>query len=68
MTTRGIHLEVVENADADSFINSFRRFVNRRGKPKIMHSDCGSNFKGAAKELKDAISAMKDDKVLQSLA
>ena len=33
-TKRAIHLEVVEGYDTDSFIGSFQRFVNRRGKPR----------------------------------
>ena len=57
-TVRCIHLEVVEGADTDSFIMSMRRFVNRRGSPKIFYSDCGSNFKGATKELKQVIAEL----------
>ena len=53
LTVRCIHLEVVENADTDSFISALRRFVNRRGRPTDMYSDCGTNFVGATTELKD---------------
>ena len=38
--------------DTDSFINALQRFISRRGKPNTIMSDCGSNFKGAVKELK----------------
>ena len=53
LTVRCVHLEVVENADTDSFINTMRRFVNRRSAPETMYSDCGTNFKGATKELQE---------------
>ena len=63
LTIRCIHLEVVEMADTDAFINSFRRFTNRRGCPKTMYSDCGSNFQGAANELEEFQSSLNKDKV-----
>ncbi len=55
LTVRCIHLEVVDSPDTDDFINALRRFTNRRGCPKEMFSDCGSNFKGAVNELKEVI-------------
>ena len=51
LNTRAIHIEVVEGLDTDSFINAFRRFTNRRGMPKYVASDCGTNFKGTVNEL-----------------
>ncbi|KHJ87661.1 integrase core domain protein [Oesophagostomum dentatum] len=45
LTTRAIHLEVVENLSAGAFLNSFIRFISRRGVPAIVRSDCGTNFK-----------------------
>ena len=61
LTVRCVHLEVVENTDTDAFINSIRRFVNRRGSPAVMYSDQGSNFKGAAAELKEFVSKLRND-------
>ena len=55
MTVRCIHLEVVETAETDAFINAMRRFTNRRGCPQNMYSDNGSNFRGATNELKEFI-------------
>ena len=51
LVTRAIHLEVAEALSTDAFINVLERFINRRGNPKRILSDCGSNFKGADKEL-----------------
>lgn len=31
----------------------YRNFINRRGKPCKIYSDCGTNFVGAEKELKE---------------
>ncbi|KHJ92975.1 integrase core domain protein [Oesophagostomum dentatum] len=45
LATRAVHLEVVENLSAGAFLNCFVRFISRRGVPKIVRSDCGTNFK-----------------------
>ncbi|EYC34951.1 hypothetical protein Y032_1242g3778, partial [Ancylostoma ceylanicum] len=49
LTTRAVHLELVENMTTGEFLNSFMRFVSRRGVPKIMRTDCGTNFKHGEK-------------------
>ncbi len=51
LAVRAIHIEVVQNLEADSFINALRRFIARRGKPDEMRSDNGTNFKGGNREL-----------------
>lgn len=50
---RAVHLEVVQDCSAEAFANCFLRFVARRGTPKIMISDNGSNFKLFSKDLLD---------------
>ena len=55
MTVRCVHLEVVESCDTDDFLNSVRRFVNRRGCPAHVYSDNGTNFRGATSELKEFV-------------
>ena len=47
LSTRAVLLDVVQSTDAKSFINSFRRFIARRGCPAIMLSDNGSAFTAA---------------------
>ena len=47
LTTRAVHIEVAEDMTADCFINAFRRFISRRGRPKAVFSDNGTNFTGA---------------------
>ncbi|XP_069140958.1 uncharacterized protein [Argopecten irradians] len=51
LTTRAIHVEVVESMSSACFINALRRFVALRGNVKEIRSDCGTNFVGAVNEL-----------------
>ncbi|XP_059049486.1 uncharacterized protein LOC131844585 [Achroia grisella] len=51
MTTRAVHLEIVANLSSNSAIASLRRFIARRGVPKIMTSDNGTSFVGANRQL-----------------
>ena len=48
LTTRSTHIEVLEDMSSSCFINSLRRFKALRGPVKILRSDRGSNFVGAA--------------------
>ena len=51
LTVRAIHLETLQSLTTGSFINALRRFISRRGKPKKLVSDNGTNFVGAYREL-----------------
>lgn len=48
---QSIHLELVSDLTTEAFIASLRRFIARRGKPKQIWSDNGTNFTGAKSEL-----------------
>lgn len=50
-TSRAIHLEVVNDLTADTFLLSFRRFASRKSLPSIMVSDNASTYQSAAEEL-----------------
>ena len=63
MTIRCVHLEVVESLETDDFLNALQRFISRRQKPKKMLSDCGTNFKGAANELKEELKKLNHNKI-----
>ncbi|XP_033978378.1 uncharacterized protein LOC117476110 [Trematomus bernacchii] len=52
MSTRAVHIELIESMSTDSFINALRRFFSVRGPAKLLRSDRGTNFVGASKELR----------------
>ena len=52
-STRGIHLEIVNDLSTDEFLSAFSRFTSRRGKPLHLYSDNATTFKKAAKHLPD---------------
>ncbi|XP_060836320.1 uncharacterized protein LOC132918983 [Rhopalosiphum padi] len=55
-STRAIHLEPVVGLTSGAFLASLRRFMSRRGKCTTIHSDNGTNFIGAQKELASYLS------------
>ncbi len=55
LTMRAIHIERLHSLDSDSFVNALIRFVARRGCPKKIRSDNGTNFVGGNKELRQSI-------------
>ena len=69
MNSIALHLELATFLEADCFINVLTRFVNRRGPPKFMYSDNGTNFVGAEQEIRQAIENWKQcqirDEILQ---
>ncbi len=62
-STRAIHIEVVSSLTTDCFIAALKRFVSRRGRPSDIFSDCGTNFKGADKVLREFLSLSIDPAV-----
>ena len=46
-----IHIEVLASLETDSFINGFCRFCTRRGRPRTIRSDNGTNLVGASVEI-----------------
>ena len=55
MCSRAIHLKVAPSLETDDFINVQRLFIARRGTPREILTDCGTNFRGADKELRHAM-------------
>ena len=50
MAIRAFHNEVAYSLDTDSFLNALRRFMNRRGIPKAIYNDNGTNFVDGERE------------------
>lgn len=67
LTKRAIHLEVAHTLNTDSFINALQRFIARRGPPKQIRSDNGTNFVGSFKELKASITGWNQTKISDHL-
>ena len=52
LATRAVHIKVAQSLDTESCLAAVRRFIGRRGYPNTIISDNGTNFVGAANELK----------------
>ncbi|GFU30943.1 integrase catalytic domain-containing protein [Trichonephila clavipes] len=51
LATKAVHIEAVGDLTTDSFIAALRRFSARRGAPRHIYSDNGTNFVGARRKL-----------------
>jgi hypothetical protein len=67
LAIRAVHIEVSHTLDTDSFINALERFIARRGEPKEIRSDNGTNFVGARTELRKAIQHWNQDRIHEHL-
>ena len=63
LASRAIHIEVSHSLDTQSFLCAFTRFTARRGMPKFVTSDNGTNFTAAEKELTGAACALDCDAI-----
>ncbi|XP_026331298.1 uncharacterized protein LOC113238676 [Hyposmocoma kahamanoa] len=50
--TKAIHLELVSDLSTPAFLAAFKRMCARRGTPKHVYGDNGTNFVGASRALK----------------
>ena len=68
LTTRAVHIETADTLDTDSFINCFYRFMARRGEPRLLRSDNGSNFVGVERELREEIKAWNKERIQEAMS
>ena len=66
MASRAIHLEIANSLDADSFLNSFRRFTIRRRPVRQLQSDQGANFARGWRELMETLNEMDHEEIKPS--
>ncbi|XP_041357495.1 uncharacterized protein LOC121374456 [Gigantopelta aegis] len=67
LNIRAVHLEVASSLDTDSCINAIRRFIARRGSPKLIRSDNGTNLVGSEREFREELSNLNQTKLHSSL-
>ena len=63
LTSRAIHIELLERMDASSFICALRRFFALRGPALRLRCDRGTNFVGAKTELDEALAELDKESV-----
>ena len=51
LSSRAVHIEMLDDLTADAFINSLRCFISLRGNVRTLRCDNGTNFVGACNEL-----------------
>ena len=68
LTTRAVHIETADTLDTDSFINCLYRFMARRGEPRLIRSDNGTNFVGAERELHKEMEAWNKDRIQEAMS
>ncbi len=59
LSVKAVHLELVTDLTSEAFIACLKRFIARRGLPSLIWSDNGTNFTGAARELKELYQFLK---------
>ena len=61
--SRAVHLELIASLETDNFIACLKRFIARRGRPRVIYSDNGGTFIKAEKWLRQ----LRDDERLHDL-
>lgn len=61
LAVRAVHIEMTHSLDAESFLCAFSRFTARRGYPRDVYSDNGTNFVGACGVLKEEFAKLMSD-------
>ncbi|XP_055604887.1 uncharacterized protein LOC129753110 [Uranotaenia lowii] len=61
MTIRAVHIEIVYSLSTESCVMAIRRFIARRGAPLEIHSDNGTNFRGADNILQQQLQMIHSD-------
>ncbi|XP_047040011.1 uncharacterized protein LOC124644582 [Helicoverpa zea] len=71
MVTKAVHLELVSDLTSSAFLAALSRMAARRGAPRHMYSDQGTNFIGANRSLREEYEEIQQvfgDKLLADIA
>ncbi|XP_011052520.1 PREDICTED: uncharacterized protein LOC105144954 [Acromyrmex echinatior] len=60
-SSKAVHLEAVSAYTTDAFLAALRRFPSRRGLCTDIYSDCGTNFLGADRQLREMLRASSSE-------
>ena len=63
LSSRVVHLEVVQDMETDSFSQALRKFIACRGNIRLIRCDNGTNFVDAKSELQRSFSEMDEDNI-----
>lgn len=55
MTVRAVHIEIASSLSTDTFLMVLKQFISRRGLPRQIISDNGTNFRGASRVLANEV-------------
>ncbi|XP_035917761.1 uncharacterized protein LOC118515162 [Anopheles stephensi] len=61
LVVRGIHLEIAHGLTTQSCLMALKRFICRRGWPVEFFSDNGTNFRGASREVTEAVGNIQNE-------
>ena len=68
LSVKAAHLELVSDLTSQAFISALRRFTVRCEKPSLIWSDNGTNFVGAARELKEFLGFLKQQQAQKEIS
>lgn len=65
-STKAVHIELVSNQTTAAFIEAYKRFTSHYGKISDLYSDCGTNFIGADRILREQMKAILNDPLMKT--
>ena len=68
LSVQAVHLKLVSDLTTDAFIASLRHLIAHRGKPSLIWSDHGTNFVGAAREIKEFLEFLEEQKTQRTIS
>lgn len=68
MSTHAIHLDLTHGLSVEAFLETYTRFISRRGMCNELWSDNGTTFVGLNHELKQVLESWKDSLPFQKMA